>query len=424
MKSATLDQIGQTLTLLGLGALAGTLTAAIIILIRYLIENLFGALLGLSQPGLSSLTATMVVIIPTASALIVGLIFNRSAAADNDTGIAHVLRALGQHAPALPYKNTRLQLVGSLTMLSGGVSGGILGPEIHLAASGSGFFASILRLSTDQIRVLILCTIAVAMATTIQSPLLGVIFALELTLFIPKLSGIVTIMLASYLGSEVYASMLEPIINYPSSEAKPELTELPWAMLVGLSVAMVGFLFTKLVRLFARIGRFRPFWLKAGIAGLSTSLMVLVSPEVMGLGFNTLNTTLAGTLLWSTMVLFLIAKIVAVAACFGMVMPVGIFLPALLMGAACGGLFDIPTATLWLFGEATMSHGGYAFFGMWAMMAVLFRVPLTAIVAAVLLVTNNEALPLGIAVILVAFLTSKYLLHQESLYVKPRMAEL
>ena len=113
------------------------------------------------------------------------------------------------------------------------------------------------------------------------------------------------------------------------------LAEVPYIAFAGLAVGLVGGAFILLVEAFSKLPRW-PFWVQATAAGAITGALALAAPEILGIGYDTVDATLLGELAWGALVLILIAKIIATAACVGVGLPVGIIGPTLVMGGVLG----------------------------------------------------------------------------------------
>ena len=114
------------------------------------------------------------------------------------------------------------------------------------------------------------------------------------------------------------------------------LAEVPYIAFAGLAVGLVGGTFILLVETFSKLPRW-PFWVQATAAGAITSALALAAPEILGIGYHTVDATLLGELAWGALVVILIAKIIATAAaCVGVGLPVGIIGRTLVMGGMLG----------------------------------------------------------------------------------------
>jgi CIC family chloride channel protein len=118
----------------------------------------------------------------------------------------------------------------------------------------------------------------------------------------------------------------------------------------------------------------------------------------MGVGYETVNLALAGSLILETAILIMAAKILVTSVCIGSGMSGGIFAPSLVLGATLGTIVGLIITRL--FPGLTLSPSDYALVGMGAVVAGTTLAPITAIVTIFeLTYTYQIILPLMVACI-------------------------
>src|SRR5690606_23161392 len=124
-----------------------------------------------------------------------------------------------------------------LTLLSG-QSAGREGPAVHLGAASSSLIGQWMRLPNNSIRILVACGTAAAISASFNTPIAGVIFAMEVVLVEYTLSGFTPVILAAVsaavVNQLVYGDM--PACTVPPL-AMNSLLELPFIVLMGLMFA-------------------------------------------------------------------------------------------------------------------------------------------------------------------------------------------
>jgi H+/Cl- antiporter ClcA len=134
------------------------------------------------------------------------------------------------------------------------------------------------------------------------------------------------------------------------------------------------------------------------LAGLVTGLLAQWTPEIMGLSYDALSRIFRDELELQSLLMVLLAKLVATACSIGLRLPGGLIGPSLVMGGCVGGFTELVLSG-WQSLE-TGSTGLYAIIGMVAMMGAVLRAPLAALVALMELTGNlNIILPGMIAVV-------------------------
>ncbi|MDH3562451.1 MAG: chloride channel protein, partial [Gammaproteobacteria bacterium] len=158
-----------------------------------------------------------------------------------------------------------------------------------------------------------------------------------------------------------------------------------------------------------------PIWARLTVAGTITGLLALQVPEIMSIGYDTVNAALLGQLTLVALGGIVIFKLLATAAGVGLGLPGGMIGPVLVLGAAAGGLLGILGQTL-APGEAS-TPGLYALLGMGAMMAGALQAPLAALTAVLELTGNPHIIMPGMLAVIAASLTARVVFHQPSVYV-------
>jgi H+/Cl- antiporter ClcA len=309
-----------------------------------------------------------------------------------------------------------LQFVGAAIAIISGHSVGREGPHIFLGAASSSLLGQRLSLPNNSIRTLVGCGVAAGIAASFNTPLAGVVFALEVVMLEYTLASFTPVILAAVsadaiaiavLGSE--AAFVVPALKLGS------LAEVPLLLLLGLVVGAVAAGFIHLLQLFAKTGRKIEFYWRTTIAGAVVGVCGLLVPEVMGIGYDTVNGALLGELGLGILPGMVLLKLIATSASVGMGIPGGLIGPTLFMGATLGSLVGIVVAGQ--FPEMESGVGLYALLGMGAMMGATLQAPLAALTAIMELTRNAEAIMPGMLVITVAGLTASELFRQESIFV-------
>ena len=156
-----------------------------------------------------------------------------------------------------------------------------------------------------------------------------------------------------------------------------------------------------------------PEYIKPAIGGIIMGLVALLYPEIMGVGYETINLALKGEMLWYIAFILIFVKIFATSITLGSGGSGGIFAPSLFMGAMLGYFFG--SFVHQYFPLITASPNAYALVAMGGLVAGTTRAPITAIII-VFELTNDYRiiLPLMITCIISTILSSR--LSRESIY--------
>ena len=397
-----------------LAVVAGFLTGIVVVLFRAALEG--GAWLTgrADAENFDGLDPWTYLLMPLAGALVLGLILNRLPVASRRFGVVHVMERLSRYQGHMPLRSALYQFLGGVAGLTVGLSGGREGPAVHLGAATASLLGNAFRLPNNSIRTLVACGSAAAIGACFNTPMAGVIFAMEVVMMEYTIASFIPVIIASVTATVVNRWFFGDVIAFsvPETELR-SLLEIPYIALAGIAVGVVGSGFILLVRVIARF-QAGPFWIRATAAGAVTGALAMAAPAVLGVGYDTVNQALLGDLAWTALLLILVAKALASASCVGVGLPVGMIGPTLVMGAMLGGLLGALGNAL---APALASEPSfYVMLGMAAMMAAVLQAPLAALIA-VLELTGNPAIILpAMLMIVVASLTVTQFAKQRSVF--------
>lgn len=415
LRVSSLDALPQ-LSMLAIPV--GLLSGGVIILFRILVESSQGLLLnGGDIESYETLAPLLRLLLPLSGGLLIGLIWQYLKDSTREVGIIHVMERLDYHQGRLPLRNALAQFVGAGLSIISGHSVGREGPSVHLGATSGSQLGRWLRLPNNSKRTLVACGIAAAIAASFNTPLAGVIFAMEVVLmeyslvsFGPVIMAAVT---ATTLTRAVYGSM--PAFTVPNMQLG-SLLELPYVILMGVVLGTLAALFIFLLQRFTGLLSRWPVWSRCTLAGLTVGLIAMIVPEVMGIGYDTVNQALLGNLGLVLLAGIALAKLIATAAGLGLGLPGGLIGPTLVIGAAAGGAMGI-MADNWLPGDIA-SPAFYAMIGMVTMMGATLQAPLAALTAMLELTANPNIILPGMLALITGGLVCKEIFGKESVYIE------
>lgn len=404
-----------------LGALSGLITGAIIVLFRYAIDFASVFALSSAEPGqagtaaaenFEGLSTSVRFFLPFAGAVVLGIIFQCLPKDYRYTGLNHVVVRLHQRNGLLPVRNSLVQFFTGIAALATGQSGGREGPAIHLGAAANSVIAKRLHLPANTMRILTACGAAAAIGASFNTPIAGVIFAMEVIIMEYTVVGFIPVILAAISAT----SLTQLAFGNEHTFMVPEMVmnsmwEFPFLLLLGLICGVAALLFMRIQLLMQKFQSI-PVFFRFSFAGLVTGALGIYLPGVLGIGYDTVNLSLTGEISLQLLLMLCLAKILATAVTSGMGMPVGIVGPSLFIGAGIGGSLGFVGASLQP--ELAADAGFYALLGMGGMMGALLNAPLAALIAILELAHTPEALLPGIIVIVVAALCTDQIFGQRS----------
>lgn len=398
-----------------LGLVSGVIAGIVSILFRLAVEHAQASYLTGPPGSFETLAAPTRFWLPLAGGLLIGLMLQWSRSEWRTVGVVHIMVRLQYHQGRIPFANAVVQFFGGLLALVSGHSVGREGPGVHLGVAASNLPAQGLGLPNNSLRVIAASGTAAAIAASFNTPLAGVAFAMEVLMFEYTVAAFAPVLLAA-----VSATVLSQLVfgndlafSVPAL-ALGSLNELPFVLLMGILIGLISALFIRLLRVTSTVSEPLPLWLRGGLAGLLIGAIGFFVPEVMGIGYDTVNRIITGeTVLW-LMLAIIGLKLLASTAAVGLGIPGGLIGPALVVGAATGGSFAW-VAHHWGLVEPA-STGFYVLLGMGAMMAGTLQAPLAGLIAILELTGNPNIIFPGMLAVIAATLTSGQLHGRESMY--------
>lgn len=216
---------------------------------------------------------------------------------------------------------------------------------------------------------------------------------------------------ATALSQWVYGS--SPAFTIPAVTLG-SLFELPYILAMGLVIGALASLFIWLLQFFSTRGQTLPVWWRMTLGGLLVGLCALTAPQVMGIGYDTVNGALLGQLGLGVLLVIVAFKLIATAGGLGLGLPGGLIGPTLFLGAAAGGVLGIIGQTF--APTVASSPGFYALIGMGAMMAGALHAPLAALTTMLELTANPNIILPGMLAAIAAYVTSRQGFRQQSVF--------
>ena len=400
-----------------LGLVTGFLVGGVIVLFRFLVEGSQDVFLpGSGSDNYEGLDASIRFLFPAISGLLIALLFYTSAKGIRVLGIARVMERMAYHQGYMTVRGFFMQFFGAAIAIIGGHSVGREGPHVYLGSSSGSLFGQFLKLPNNSIRTLVASGAAAGIAASFNTPLAGVIFALEVIMMEYTLGSFIPVMLAAVAATGLSNAILgaEPAFIIPDFEFI-SFAELPLLLLLGVVVGAGAALFNHLLGLISRKTQSIEIWWRVMAAGIIVAFIGLLYPEVMGIGYDSVNKTLLGGFSISVLLILTLAKLLATSVSIGLGIPGGMVGPAFFIGATLGGVIGYVAS---YFFDFNASHiGFYALLGMGAMMGASLQAPLAALTAIMELTYNPGIIMPGMLTIVIAQLTASEVFGKQSLFI-------
>jgi CIC family chloride channel protein len=243
----------------------------------------------------------------------------------------------------------RMSMSGSLivvlqTIMSNGV-GASVGLEAGYTQIGSALasrWGHAFRVRRNDLRLLVGCGAAAAIAGAFNAPLTGSFYAFELVIGTYTLASFAPVAVAALVSQAVVRALGGSIFDLaPQVPAHIDPIDYIPILALGMLCALLGISIMRGVTITEDLFRKSrvPVWLRPSIGGLAIGLLALVTPAVLSSGHGALGQTFEShdTLRW--IVLTLMLKATASAISIGSGFRGGLFFASLFLGALLGKAF-------------------------------------------------------------------------------------
>ena len=370
-----------------------------------------------TNPHLSALGPFVVLLAPVVGGLLYGPLVYRFAPEARGHGVPEVMLAVHAEEGRIRGRVPVVKSLASAICIGAGGSVGREGPIVQIGSAIGSVVGGMSRLAGQQVRLMVACGAAGGIAATFNAPIAGVFFALELILrdFQTRSFGVVVLssVVATAVGRIAFGS--GAFLDFPAFHVVSGI-EYPLYAALGLAAALVGIAFIRILYggedLADRIWH-GPAWLRPAVGGLVLGGLLLVLPQMYGVGYPVLEKAVAGRYAIAFLLALLAGKVVATSVTMSIGGSGGVFAPSLFMGAMLGSAFGLCVHGL-LPGE-TASAGAYGLVGMAAVFAAAGRAPITAVIIVFELTGDYSIiLPLMLAVVVATGLSRA--LSEDSIY--------
>ncbi len=365
---------------------------------------------------LAGLPRWWMVLAPAGGGLIVGLITYRFAREARGHGVPEVMEAVALRGGRIRPRVVIAKMLASGVTIGSGGSAGREGPIVQIGSAVGSTLGQLLKIDRARLRTLVGCGAAAGIAGTFNAPVAGALFALEVILGDFGVTQFSPIVISSVAATVVSRRFLG---DFPAFDVPPyslvHASELFAYAGLGILAGLAALAFTRSLYAFedAFEKRRAPSWLKPMVGGAMIGLIGIMVPNIFGVGYETINQALQGTMVWKFMLLLVVLKILAVSVTIGSGGSGGVFAPSLFIGAMLGGAVGTLVHSFWPTDAA--GAGAYALVGMGAVVAAGTHAPITAILIIFELTGDYKIiLPLMISVIIATLLATR--LRPASIY--------
>ncbi|MEQ9101519.1 MAG: chloride channel protein [Imperialibacter sp.] len=312
-------------------------------------------------------------------------------------GITHVLYSISKNSSIIKRSKMYSRMITSAITVGFGGSVGLEAPIVVTGSAIGSNIAQLVHLNYKKRTLLIGCGTAGAISAIFNSPVAGVIFAIEVILADVTISLFIPILIASVTGSLVSKTLLGNDILF-SFQLKDSFTaaDTPYYILLGVACGLVSLYFTRLTYFVeGKLSGINNDFNRALMGGAALALIILILPPIYGEGYETIKSLLNGNedevlqrslfyglrenglIIIFFMFAVMLLKPIASATTIGAGGSGGIFAPSLFLGGVTGYFYARTITQVFPFTNLSLSN--FTLVGMCGVMSGVLHAPLTAI---------------------------------------------
>jgi CIC family chloride channel protein len=337
-----------------------------------------------------------VIPIPVIGGIIVGFMAKYGTPKIKGHGIPEAMEAVMVNRSRIQPRVAILKPISAAIAIGTGGPFGAEGPIIQTGGAVGSLVGQVLHTTASERKVLLACGAAAGMSATFNTPIAGVILAIELLLFEFKARSFIPLVVASTLATAVHMQLLGtgPMFKVTAMDfGIPHA--LPFYLLLGLVCGLAAVGFSKLLYWtedqFEKLSVDELWWPAIGALGLG--IIGYFVPRVLGVGYDTIGDILNANLAWKLLLVVMVAKAVALVISLGSGTSGGLLAPMFMSSAAMGGVFAM--GVNWIFPAANLSAGAFALVAMGAVFGAASRATFAFIIFAFEITRDyNSVLPL------------------------------
>jgi CIC family chloride channel protein len=334
----------------------------------------------------------------TLGGLLSGILVYKLAPEAEGHGTDTVVKALHWTGGKLRARVAPVKMIASAITIGSGGSAGREGPTALIAAGFGSIYATWLKRTERERRLIVLMGMAAGLSAIFRSPIGTAIFAVEVLYsgIEFEAEGLLYCMLSAIVAYAVNGAFVgwDPMFALAGKTSPMRLGNFGWYTALGIASGLIA---AALPEIFYRMrDAFHalpiPAWVKPAIGGLIVGLMALKLPEILGGGYGWVQQAIDGQLAFKLLLILMVAKIIALSFTVSSGGSGGIFAPSLFVGAMLGGAFAAGTHH---------APAGLVIVGMAAVFGAAARVPIATLLMVAEMTGGYQLLvPASLAVML------------------------
>jgi chloride channel protein, CIC family len=387
----------------GIGFLAGLVAYALYHLIGFFTNAFFFHRMAVdfTSARLNTL-GPWVIITPVIGGIIVGIMAKYGTSKIRGHGIPEAMEAVLVNRSRIEPRVAILKPISAAIAIGTGGPFGAEGPIIQTGGALGSLVGQVFHTTAAERKVLLACGAAAGMSATFNTPIAGVILAIELLLFEFKSRSFIPLVIASTLATAVHLQLLGkgPMFSVGKVDfGVPHA--LPFYLVLGVICGLAAIVFSNALYwvedMFEKLPIDEMWWPAVGALGLG--IIGYFVPRVLGVGYDTISDILNNNLPLKLLLIVMIAKAVALIVSLGSGTSGGLLAPMFMSSAALGGVYAMAADKI--FPGANLAPGAFALVAMGAVFGAASRAAFTFIIFAFEITRDyNSVLPLMLVTVI------------------------
>jgi len=352
-----------------------------------------------------------IIITPAIGGVIVGFMAKYGSPKIKGHGIPEAMEAVLTSRSRIEARVAILKPLSAAIAIGTGGPFGAEGPIIQTGGAFGSLIGQFISTTAAERKTLLACGAAAGMAATFNTPIAGVILAIELLLFEFRARSFIPLVIATTLATSMRAVLLGQRSMFTMGNVDFDVLHgLPFYVLLGVVCGAAAIGFTKLLYWVEDQFNRMPIddlWHPA-IGALALGVIGFFIPRVLGVGYDTISDILNNNLTLKLLILVAVFKAFALVLSLGSGTSGGLLAPMFMSSAALGGVFAMLVNRL--FPAVHLSPGAYALVAMAAVFGAASRATFAFIVFAFEITRDyNAVLPLMLGCVIADLIALRYL---------------
>lgn len=286
-----------------------------------------------------------IIFIPVIGGVIIGFMAKYGSEKIKGHGIPEAMEAVLTTRSRIEAKVAILKPLSAAIAIGTGGPFGAEGPIIQTGGALGSLVGQFIATTASERKVLLACGAGAGMAATFNTPIAGVILAIELLLFEFRARSFIPLVISTTVATSVRWFLLgqHSMFSMDPHVLFDPIHGLPYYLLLGVICGFAAVGFTKLLYWVEDLFDHLPvndLWHPA-IGAFFLGVIGFFIPRVLGVGYDTISAILHNNLALQVLLLLMVFKSLALVVSLGSGTSGGLLAPMFMSSAALGGAFAI-----------------------------------------------------------------------------------